>query len=189
MRYSFLKPLLTTVLCTLFPLIAYAQDADAGGKLFQDTCVKTWMERATDTTDKVAFQNFGEKYCSCAAGKDLHDDAAMQKAAQLCMSQVLLHDAMASLEDQYGLPDLTESQIEAGCQDKWALVYPDMNPNVKSKTTNYCQCAGPELDAMNKNANNLTDKAWSEKIDEIAAKCSGLVEPDKATTDVKPTTI
>ena len=168
---------------SIWPLLSFA-DAKVD-QAFQTDCNKAWMDMAGNTSDKVDYKNFGEKYCGCAAGKSLATKADLSKAAQICMSQTLLHDTMDGLGDNVGLKNLTQEIIQTGCQDKWKIIYPNMDDKLSASVTSYCQCASPKLMDLNKNRDNLTDKQWYDTIDSIANDCAGTVAPDKTTTQIK----
>lgn len=170
---TFLKSILIITASLLLSPTIYAQDASNQDKVFQDACNKAWMEKAGTVSDKTAFQTFGEKYCGCATGKNLTDDAALKQAAHTCMAQTILRDAMDTLQNKPGLQNLTEDQIVTGCKDKWALVYTDMTSDVRTSTTNYCLCAGPKLNKLNNTGDKLSDKQWYDQINVIADQCSG----------------
>lgn len=168
---------LFTVILFFFPILANADEKFK--EAFKANCVKAWMEIAAKNIDMVDYKNFGEKYCDCASSKKLDSQADLEKAAQICVSQILLHDTMDNLEDRVGLAKLSQEQILSGCQYKWKMLYPDR------PSENYCQCAAPKLYEMNHNSENMTDKEWYEKMNAIADSCAGNVTPNKATTTVK----
>lgn len=175
MRNIFLK--FFTTMLFIIPLVANADEKFK--ETFKTNCVKAWMEIAAKNIDMINYKNFGEKYCDCASSKPLDSQTDLDKAAQICVSQILLHDTMDNLEDEVGLAKLTQEQILSGCQEKWKILYPDQ------PSKNYCQCAAPKLYEMNHNSENMTDKEWYEKMNSIADNCAGNVTPHKATTTVK----
>ncbi|STY31046.1 Uncharacterised protein [Legionella wadsworthii] len=139
---------------------------------FQSRCTDAWMKKADEAKDKVDFKNFGEKFCGCAAKQPLGNDAAMTKAAKLCMSRTLLHDAMDSIEDDVGLNKAKDTDVADYCQDKWDLVLPKPTEDDKKLTNSYCECAKPKLVELLKKANDMTDKQYDDEIDKIADACA-----------------
>lgn len=171
MNCSFLKPIGIAVL--LFSSSVYAEEpAKPVSESFQTVCTNAWMQKAGDAKDKVDYKNFGEKYCGCAAGQPLDNDAAVQKAIQVCMSRTLLHDAMDSLEDEVGLAKAKDTDVMEFCQDRWSLIYPKESDADKKQTDAYCECAKPKLMDLVKQADSMTDKQFDEGIDTVAAACS-----------------
>ncbi len=179
MRNPLLKTILATVVIGFIPLTSFA-DANAA---FKTSCVQGWMERAGDSSDKVAFQNFGEKFCDCASTKTITTDAEMGKAAQVCMSQTLLHSTMDTLEDKEGLRNATDTKISDSCMGVWNIIYPKMDDAAKAKATAYCQCAAPKLSAVAQE--DVTDQQYTQKVSGVADDCAGNVTPDKAATEAK----
>lgn len=186
MRHPFFKTAIAAAIFAVIPFTSYAADASSD-QVFNTSCLKAWMERAGNTSDKVEFKNFGEKYCACASGKSLNNDAEIDKAARTCMSQTLLQVTMSALETSPGLSNLTEANILSGCQGEWKIVYPDMGADAKRRTDDFCKCAAPKLLGLNKNKDNVTDAQWSDKINEIGDSCSGNVQPSAAPTAKNPT--
>ena len=78
-----IKQVLVATTVGVLSLSSYAQP----GESFQTVCINSWMKKIGDSTDKVDFKNFGEKYCTCAAAQPLDSDAAIQKAIQRNHSQ------------------------------------------------------------------------------------------------------
>lgn len=141
---------------------------------FQATCVNAWMGRNPDISDKMDFKNFGEKYCKCAETQQpLDSQEAVNKAAQVCMSRILLQDAMDNVEEKIGLDKVTAQDIDNACMDRWSLVYPKMDDNDKKIATSYCSCANPKLVDLSKKSANMTDDEYYKEINGIAATCSG----------------
>lgn len=153
------------------PLLGQAAEAPQN---FQANCTKAWMARATNLQDKekIDYQNFGEKYCACAAKEPLNSTEAVNKAAQVCISRTLLHDTMDALEEDVGLNDLTPGDIDESCHDRWGLIYLSMSDEDKKATTAYCECAKPKLMDLVNRSEKMTDMAYATAIDEIAATCS-----------------
>ena len=187
MRFIGLKSLVVVAaVVALNPLTSFADEsASKIDDVFKTACVKAWMERSDKSSDKVGFKNFGEKYCDCAAGKSLENDKAIEKAAQICLSQVLLHDTMDNIESDQGLSKLSDELVKTGCGDELTMLYPDIDADGKKSFGEYCACASPKLLEINKNRDSLTDKEWYEKINGVAADCSGKVAPDKGTVAAK----
>ena len=162
----------------LLPYSAMAEKmSPESANAFNKTCVKTWMERADKTSDKVVFQDFGEKYCHCAETQPLANDADIDKAAKVCMARTLLYTTMNSF-DSY--KDLTEDKITTACGEQWTIVYPGMDDKIKAFATSYCQCAAPKLLVIGKDADNLTDDQFNDKINDVAATCSAAITPSNA---------
>lgn len=172
MTFSRLKQLSIVATTCLLAGSVYAADS------FQSVCINSWMQKIGGAADKVDYKNFGEKYCGCAAGQPLDNDAAIQKAIQLCMSRTLLHDAMDSLEEEVGLSEAKDTDVKEYCEDKWNLIYPKQTDEDKKFTSAYCECANPKLMDLMKQADNLTDKQYDEGIDTVAASCSGNVKQE-----------
>ena len=172
MTFSRLKQLSIVATTCLLAGSVYAADS------FQSVCINSWMQKIGGAADKVDYKNFGEKYCGCAAGQPLDNDAAIQKAIQLCMSRTLLHDAMDSLEEEVGLSEAKDTDVKEYCEDKWNLIYPKQTDADKKITSAYCECANPKLMDLMKQADNLTDKQYDEGIDTVAAACSGNVKQE-----------
>ena len=173
MSFSILKQALIAVTIGVFSLSAYAD-----GESFQTVCTNAWMQKSGDATDKVDYKNFGEKYCGCAAAQPLDNEAAVQKAIQLCMSRTLLHDAMDSLEEEVGLSEAKDTDITEYCADRWNLIYPKQSDEDKKITSAYCECAKPKLMDLIKQSDNMTDKQYDDGINDVAAACSGNVKQE-----------
>ena len=98
--------------------------------------LKRWMNNAADVKDPVDYKNFGEKYCGCAAKEPLDNDAAVQKAVQLCMSRTLIHDAMDSMEDEVGLSRVPVPSYTRHVAPHWAIAASDnhtvMSPRLRN---------------------------------------------------------
>lgn len=184
MSFSIKQVLIATTVGFL-SLSSYAEPSES----FQTVCINSWMKKINDSSDKVDFKNFGEKYCTCAAAQPLDNDAAIQKAIQLCMSRTLLHDAMDSLEEEVGLSEAKDTDINEYCEDRWNLIYPKQTDEDKKITTAYCECAKPKLMDLIKKADSMTDKQYDEGINDVAAACSGNVKQENppTTTSTTPT--
>lgn len=153
-----------------------ASGAATSGDSFHQVCVKSWMGRNADVKDKTDFQNFGEKYCTCAETQTpLDTNEAINMAAQVCMSRTLLQDTADNLSDEVGLGEVKDSDFDEYCMDRWELVYPGMDDNDKKAATGYCDCAKPKLLELFKKSSEMTDQAYSKAIDDVAATCSGKV--------------
>lgn len=185
MRFPSFKSVIAISIISLFPVVSHADDTNKLNEIFQKSCVKAWMERAGEASDQVEFKNFGEKYCGCASSQPLDNDKAIDKAAQVCMSQTLMKDTMDGLSDQKGLSKVTEDDIDSACKDKWALIYPKMTDKDKVGIAAYCACAKTKLMPIVKDADNLTDKDFYTKVNGVAKDCAGDVEPDKSTKPAK----
>lgn len=172
-----LRQVLIAVTISLLACSSYAEVNPA----FQTECVNSWMKNADQATDKVDYKNFGEKYCGCAAGLPLDNEQAVQKAIQLCMSRTLLHDAMDSVDEEVGLSEAKDTDIDEYCQDRWTLIYPHQSDADKKVTTAYCECAKPKLLDLIKQSDNMTEKQYNDSIDSIAANCSGNVKEEQPT--------
>lgn len=182
MNFSFSKQVGIAFIAGLFSLATYADPAPQTTESFQTVCTDAWMKKSDDAKDKVDYKNFGEKYCGCAANQPLDNEEAIQKAIHLCMSRTLLHDAMDSLEDEVGLSEAKDSDITEYCQDRWNLVYPKLTDEDKKLTVAYCECAKPQLMELIKQADNMTDKAFDEGVDKVAAACSSNAVASKPAT-------
>lgn len=165
MNRSSLKRISIFALTMLFSLLV---NADAAGD-FQTRCTEGWMKHADEAKDKVDFKNFGEKFCSCAAKQPLDDK---EKAAKVCMSRTLLHDAMDSIEDDIGLSKAKDSDVADYCQDRWDLVLPKPTDEDKKLITAYCECAKPKLVELLKKSKDMTDKQYYDEIDSVADACA-----------------
>ncbi|KTD66235.1 hypothetical protein [Legionella shakespearei] len=175
-----LKQAVVAVTISVLACTSYADPAPNSS--FQSQCVDAWMKKADQATDKVDYKNFGEKYCGCAAAMPLDNDQAIQKAIQQCMSRTLLHDAMDSLDEEVGLSDAKDTDVDEYCQDRWNLIYPNQTDADKKVTGAYCECAKPKLLDLIKQSDNMTEKQYNESIDSIAASCSGSVKEEQPTT-------
>lgn len=172
------KTLLVIVAALLLPITVSADDT---AQTFKTNCLKAWVD-AHSSTDKVDFKNFGEKYCECASSKPLNTPENVNSAIQICMSQTILHDTMDNLEDKVGLDNVTEDAIQAGCIEKWKVIYPQMDEKLTTLINSFCQCVTPKLGDLTKNNANVTDKQWYEQIDQISATCAPILTPDKASS-------
>lgn len=157
-------------------VIFFISSTAIAGETLQSMCTKSWMKQVNDLANPVEFKNFGEKYCDCISKQRLNSDEEMKKAKQLCMSRTLLHDSMDTLEDDVGLSDAKGSDVMDSCQHTWSIVYPKLSDEDKKFTTDYCLCAKPKLIKLIKKADDLTDKAYYDQIDSVAAACSGVVQ-------------
>lgn len=190
MNLSTIKLIFIAPVISLLAYSAYADKASQSESTFQDTCINTWMKNTDEAKDKVDYKNFGEKYCGCAATQQLGSDAAIKKAIQVCMSRTLLHDAMDSLEEEVGLSEAKDSDIQEYCEDRWNLIYPKQTDADKKFTTAYCECAKPKLMDLIKQSDNITDKQYDEEIDNVAAACSDNInenQPNTATSNTENT--
>lgn len=152
---------------------------------FKSVCVKAWMERADDITDKSNFRNFGEKYCQCAANKTFKNQKDFKRTAQTCISETLLHNAMNMLEDKQGFSNISTSGIETACQNEFKLAFPKMSEETKQASITYCECAAPKLNDLIKNRRTLADTQWIEKMDAIADNCAILITLGNSTEPAK----
>lgn len=197
-----LKIILLAGVFSLMPVVIHAAESEVQAapetkavetetkpaETFQSVCLGSWMKRQNDIQDKVDYKNFGEKYCECASGQPLDNDDAIDKAIQLCMSRTLLHDTMDALDDKIGLDKATESDIDEHCQSRWQLVYPQLSDKGKEAATAYCKCSQPKLMSLIKKSDNMTDKAYYDEIDSIAASCSQEIKPDDESDKASKTT-
>jgi len=168
--------MLTMLLVGFLPITAFAVEETKPAETFQSICLKSWMERANEAEDKVDFQNFGEKYCDCAATQQpLTTNEDVAKAAKVCMSRILLQDSMDNLTDELELSDVTEADVNEYCLDRWKLIYPSMDDKIKKTSEDYCSCAKPKLLELIKKMDSKTDKQFAAEINEVAANCSGQV--------------
>jgi hypothetical protein len=183
MRDLSLKAVLLGLIVVFSPLMALAAE-ETTAQIFKKTCFASWMGRVDTISekDKMVYQNYGDRYCSCVATQPLDSSAAINKAAQICMSKTLLHDTMDALADDVGLNELTLGDIAENCEDRWTLIYPAMNAADRSASLAYCGCAKPKLLSLSKNADKMTDQVYSNEIDTIAASCSQMVKADATTT-------
>ncbi|KTD40222.1 hypothetical protein [Legionella parisiensis] len=165
------RPFLRGISILALTMLSLSVNADSAED-FQTRCTEAWMKHAEEAKDKVDFKNFGEKYCSCAAKQPLDNEAAFQKAAKLCMSRTLLHDAMDSIEDDIGLSKAKDSDVADYCQDRWDLVLPKPTDEDKKLITAYCECAKPKLVELLKKSNDMTDKQYYSEIDDVADTCA-----------------
>lgn len=172
MRKTCLQPILAIFITVLIPITSNAADNSSASTQFKASCIKSWMDNAGDSGDKLIFQNFGEKFCACAASKPSNSDADMQNAAKFCMSQTLLHDVMDTFKNQPDLKNLSEDKIESACQNVWKIIYPTMDNNFQQSTVAYCQCTGPKLFDLTKKSASLSGVQFSAKIDGIATDCA-----------------
>lgn len=174
MRYLLLIAILFAGINT-----SYALDADQAAE-FKKSCSETWVEKSGPVSDKVAYKDFGEKYCQCLTDKPLQPESALKESAGICISQILLTNTMDILESDEGLDNVDETKINQACTTHWALIYTGLTGETKAPDNSYCNCAAPKLNDMNKDRDNLTDKEWSDKINEIAKECSDKVMTGKA---------
>ncbi|MDR3443497.1 MAG: hypothetical protein P4L65_10870 [Legionella sp.] len=173
MNCSFLRHIGLVLVVGIFSFATYAESTAApSSESFQTTCTNAWMKNAADVKDPVDYKNFGEKYCGCAAKEPLDNDAAVQKAVQLCMSRTLIHDAMDSMEDEVGLSKAKDSDIMEYCQDRWNLLYPKQTDEDKKLIAAHCECAKPKIVELIKQSDKMTDKQYDEGLDAVAAACS-----------------
>lgn len=170
MRFTRIKLFISGAIIAMVPFLSHAADLDA--EAFKAECTKSWMEGSDKATDKVAFKNFGEKYCGCMSEKPLTDKDSVKKFAPVCMSQVLLRDTMDTTESEKGLANATQEGVEASCNNEWVVVNSGLNGITKEAKSPYCTCAAPKLMELNKARDNYTDKEWYEKVDGIAKDCA-----------------
>lgn len=187
MNLSTIKLIFITPVIYLLAYSAHADKTSQPGATFQEGCISKWMKKADEATDKVDYKDFGEKYCGCAATQPLDSAAAIKKAIQVCMSRTLLHDTMDSLEEEVGLSEAKDSDLQEYCQDRWNLIYPKQTDEDKKFTTAYCECAKPKLMDLIKQSDTITDKQYAEAIDKVAANCSGNVNENVSNTATSKT--
>lgn len=152
-------------------------DANKQSESFETICLASWMKRFADVQDKLAYQNFGQKYCACALTQPLDTDTAVDKAIQVCMSRTLLAEAMDALRTQVSFEKATDKDINQFCQNKWKLIYPQMSAQAQQNTTAFCTCAQPKLAELVKNFKTMVDNDFKAQIDTIAGTCSEMVKP------------
>jgi hypothetical protein len=181
MRLDILQ--ITLLACTLG--LSFRVGATTQQEAFQMTCVKSWMQRMGENQDKTDYKNFGEKYCDCASKQPLDSTMHINKTMQLCMSQTLLQDTMDTLENEVGLDKATEEDLHEYCEDRFALVFPKMSERDRQISAAYCDCAKPHLLKILRTANDMTDKEYSNHINEVAAICSTGLENDASTAVVQ----
>jgi hypothetical protein len=177
MHLCYIKAMLVALIFSLPPLFVYAAEGKTS-ESFQAICLDSWMNRYTEVKDKVAYKNFGEKYCNCAQTQPLDNDSAVDKAIHVCISRTLLHDTMDALKTSIGLNKVTDKDIIKHCQERWNLIYPKLTDNGKQATIAFCECSKTQLMDLQKKVNEMTDKEYNEQSDTIAAACSGTVKPD-----------
>lgn len=175
-----------TVIITCLPSLVTAAEAPPTNQSFQTTCFNAWMGRINDMKAKIDYQNFGDKYCKCAASQMLDTPLAIEKASQVCLSRTLLHDTMDALESDLGLSEITPGDIKEYCEDRWSLIYPHMNAKDKQSVSNYCGCAKPKLHQLVLDEDKITPEAFALQIDGIATQCASKVKADETTTHATP---
>ncbi|MDP1604498.1 MAG: hypothetical protein Q8M03_14675 [Legionella sp.] len=173
----FLKTIIALLVLIIFPLETYAEEEL--NQTVKDDCITAWIDSGRNRSNLIEYKNLGEQYCDCVSVKPLNSAEEVGSTAELCMSQVLLHDTMRGLAMKFSREQLSQEMIQSGCFMKLKIIYPQMNKNQTVATTNYCHCAVPKIAEINNK--NLTDKQWTEKIDRIAAECASQV------TNMSPT--
>lgn len=155
------------LICSLLSACAIAESTiEPASNALQSNCIDSWMAKIQQGVDSVDYKNLGEKYCSCL------DGPSMSGNAKLCMSKTALHDAMDSLEEEVGLSDAKEDDVDDYCQEVWGLIYPKPMNTEEAMIKSYCDCAKPKLFELLKQADKMTDKQYDESIDGVAASCS-----------------
>ncbi|KTD82958.1 hypothetical protein [Legionella waltersii] len=172
MNLSTIKLFLIAPILSLLAYSVHAENATQPAPSFQENCVNSWMKKGDEAKDKVDYKDFGEKYCGCAASQKLDSEEAVKKAIQLCLSRTLLHDAMDAMDEEVGLAESKDTDVQEYCEDRWTLIYPKQTDEDKKFTTAYCECAKPKLLDLIKKSDNLTDKQYDEVIDKVADECS-----------------
>lgn len=152
---------------------SYAENAPQHNATFLSSCVDSWMKKVDQSSDKLDFKNFGEKYCACAATQPLDNDDAVKKAISLCMSRTVLHDTMNTMEEELGLSEARDKDFHEYCLDTWELVYPKQSVEDKKTIIDYCTCAAPKLMKLIKQTDTITDRQYDDDIDVIADSCTG----------------
>lgn len=176
MRHFQLKITLALIAATLVPIISHADDnAAKANEAFKARCLEVWVEKGDDVSDKTAYKTFGEKFCACAVDKPLENDAAINRTAQLCMSQTLLNDTMDNLQAQKGKANITADTFQNACVAKWSAIYPKMGDQAKTSTTSFCQCSAPKVGDLVKKQ-GLTDNDLSNQLNSIADNCADQVK-------------
>lgn len=161
------------VIGTILLTQAYAAESVDDRQQIKPACVKAWMSRIDTITEKIEYQNYGEKYCTCLAEKAPDTTAsALANTTKNCLSRILLHNAMDVFEDDVGLKDITLGDIAEYCHDKWSLFYPNQDSAMQQSTANYCACVKPKLLALAKKADTMTDEIYNGHIDNIADNCA-----------------
>lgn len=178
MRFLFLKRCLILVLFIL-PFTGKAQDNLP--ETFHYTCVNEWMNRVEGIKDKGRYQNFGDKYCTCVAGLPLNNVDEIVRTARNCISRTLLLDAMEAIDDDLGYTQTTLGDINEYCQDRWALIYPQMTDADKRAGDTYCNCAKSPLLALAKKSDSMGYQAFDSAVEEIAKNCAGNIKQHEKT--------
>lgn len=154
----------------------HAAESIHDAQQIKPACIKAWMSRIDAVTEKIEYQNYGDKYCTCLAEKASGlSTEALAKTAKMCMSRIMLHNAMDVFEDDVGLKDLTLGDIAEYCQDKWSLLHPHQDNTMQQATTQYCACIKPDLLALAKKADTMTDEVYNGHIDTIADTCAVII--------------
>lgn len=179
MRKNHFKTIaLTTLVLSFCSINTYA--AETAADVFKKSCVAEWMKHADKSADKVGFQNFGEKFCDCAKEKSVDTDEAVKVSARSCVAETILQDTMDGLENNPGLSKVNSDKIITACEDEWNLIYPQMDADVKKATSNFCQCASPQLAEMSKNQDDYTDDQWDAKVATISTSCADKIGLNKS---------
>ncbi|KTC97439.1 hypothetical protein Lgee_1760 [Legionella geestiana] len=164
-------------LSLIMPAAAMAEAPDA--KAFKNMCVSAWMKSAPDG-DKVDYQDFGEKYCSCAAEKPLTSQEDVNKAAQFCMGKILLRTISDRLEESPGLDKVASKDVEQACKGAWTMITsPGSGAPPAEMVSQFCACVEPQMVKLAKKNEELTDSQWYVKVDAISAGCPLVPEASK----------
>lgn len=165
------------MLSLIIPATAMAEAPDA--KAFKKMCVSAWM-KSVPAGDKVDYQDFGEKYCSCASEKPLTSQEDVNKAAQFCMGKILLRNISDRLEESPGLDEVASKDVDEACKGAWKMISsPDSGAPPAEMVSQFCACVEPQMVTLAKKNAELTDSQWYVKVDTISAGCPLVPATDK----------
>lgn len=154
---------MTYVLSLLLSLHLHADDE------LKENCLKAWNDSTVIRINRADYQQFGEKYCDCAAFAPFNSREELAEVAQTCMSNTLLHVMLDMIRQQDDSEKLTETLVNSYCQNTLKIIYPQSNKNQTLVIANYCQCVVPEL--IKSNEETLDDK----HIKAMTKRCAALV--------------
>lgn len=154
---------LICVLSCLLALNLYADDE------LKENCLKAWNDSTVIRVSRADYQQFGDKYCDCAAVATFNSREELAQVAETCMSQTVLNVMIDSLRQQASPESMTKLSVNNSCQETLKIIYPQMNKNQAMVIANYCHCVVPEFTKLSMPM--LNDK----QLKAITKQCAAFV--------------
>jgi hypothetical protein len=83
-----------------------------------------------------------------------------------------LRDTMDALRDDVGFREVTLGDINEYCQDRWNMVYSNIDGLHKNANLDFCACAKEKLLTLSARADKVSDESYVQDINAIAKECA-----------------